>query len=296
MPSDEGPNRERRAADERDPVEDRGFVAEVEIGVSEPGLRLRVPAIEDSLPVVRQVLRALADTIAAESEELEDAELALTEACANAVEHAYPDSEGVVEITLFPREHEMLVSVRDFGRGMPPAGHEPPGRRGHGLVMIEGIARAVEISGGDGTEIAMTLHVGEPQPATVDGAAPGLQPTERVIRRLVAVLAAQSDMPVDRTLEALLVTEMATRIAYRRLVGELAKLRVTRWGSSIELRLGPLELYGGEAAVKESEVPAIGSVVERLSDGVRTEREAAGDSEVEYLVLSIRPRVQAPTV
>lgn len=86
------------------------------------------------MPVARQVLYALGDTVAAEGEALEDAELALTEACANAVEHAYPDRDGIVEITLLPRDDDVLVSVRDFGRGMPPDGVEPPGGRGHGLL------------------------------------------------------------------------------------------------------------------------------------------------------------------
>ena len=279
-----------------EPASDRGFVAEVEIGVFEPGLRLRVPATEDSLPVARQVLRALGNSVAAEGEALEDAELALTEACANAVEHAYPDGEGFVEITLSPRDDEMIVSVRDFGRGMPPGGADPPGGRGYGLVMIEGIARAVEIRGDGGTEVAMTLAMGEPAVHTVDGAAPGVQPAERVIRRLVAVVAAQSDMPMDRTLEALLVSEMAARNSLRRLVGDRARLRVTRSASTVELRLGPLEEHGGAAAVMESDVAAIGPVVERLADGVRIERELVEGVEVEYLVLRIGPRARAPAM
>ena len=62
---------------------------DIEIGIVRPELRLRVPADEDSLPVVRQALRSLGETVDAQVEALEDAELALTEALANAVEHAY---------------------------------------------------------------------------------------------------------------------------------------------------------------------------------------------------------------
>jgi len=273
---------------------DRPFVAEVDVGFIALGLRLRVPAVEASLPVARQVLRAMGDTVAADREALEDAELALTEACANAVEHAYPDDEGVVEITLSPGEQDMHVSVRDFGRGMPSSEAEPLGGRGYGLLMIEGIARTVEVRGDGGTEVAMTLGMGAPEVSTVDGAIPGVQPAERVLRRLVAVVAAQADMPVDRTLEALLVAEMAARAALRRLVGDTVKLRITRSGEGIELRVGPLEENGAEAAVSESEVPAIGSVVKRLASAVRTEREQAHGVNVEYLVLRIEPGVAAP--
>ena len=86
----------------------REFAIDVEINIFEPGVVARMPAVEDSLPAARQVLRALGDTIAAEREAIEDAELALTEACANVVEHAYgPIPRGTVEVTLSPRDEEM---------------------------------------------------------------------------------------------------------------------------------------------------------------------------------------------
>ncbi|MBA2792419.1 MAG: hypothetical protein H0U32_00315 [Thermoleophilaceae bacterium] len=43
----------------------------------------------------------------------------------------------------------------------------------------------------------------------------------------------------------------------------------------------------------ESDVAAIGPVVERLADDVRIERELVEGVEVEYLVLSIGPRATA---
>ena len=67
---------------------------EIEFNILSPRVNLRVPAIEDSIPIARQALRSLGETVAAEREALEDAELALTEACANAVEHAYGAGRG----------------------------------------------------------------------------------------------------------------------------------------------------------------------------------------------------------
>ena len=55
---------------------------------------------------------------------------------------------------------------------------------------------------------------------TVDGGAPGVDPTERLLRRLVAVAAAQLDMPSDRVVEALLVAELVARNALRYLTGD----------------------------------------------------------------------------
>ena len=65
-------------------------------------MRLRVPASQDSLPLVRQALRSLGETVDADLDALEDAELAVTEAMANAVEHAYEGKAGEVRVTLDP--------------------------------------------------------------------------------------------------------------------------------------------------------------------------------------------------
>lgn len=263
---------------------------EIEFNILSPHVHLTVPATEDSIPVARQVLRSLGETVAAEREALEDAELALTEACANAVEHAYGAGEdGKVVVTIVPKADEMHVSVRDFGRGMPVGESDGGEQRGFGLAMIEGLARHVQISGGEGTEVAMDFPMRIKEMATVDGAIPGVEPAERVLRRLVAVVAAQADMPSDRLMEALLVAELVARYGLRYLMGERVKIRLDRSGQGFELRVGPLEPGGAEAVVNESEVPGLGSIVERLADGVRTETERVDGVEAEFLVLSMAP-------
>lgn len=268
---------------------------EMEFNILSPHVHLTVPATEDSIPIARQVLRSLGETVAAEREALEDAELALTEACANAVEHAYAaGEEGKVVVTLEPKADEMRVSVRDFGRGMPDAPPEGGEQRGFGLAMIEGVARQVQIRGGEGTEVAMDFLMGTEDMLAVDGAIPGVEPAERVLRRVVAVVAAQADMPSDRLMEALLVAELVARYGLRYLVGEQVKIRVDRTGQGFALRLGPLEPGGARAVVDESEVPGIGSVVERLVDGVRTETEQVDGAEAEFLVLSMASTAHAP--
>lgn len=267
---------------------------EIEFNILSPYVHLTVPATEDSIPVARQVLRSLGETVAADREALEDAELALTEACANAVEHAYAAGEdGKVVVSIEPKAEEMHVSVRDFGRGMAAGESGRDEQRGFGLAMIEGVARQVQIRGGEGTEVFMDFPIGIKEMATVDGAVPGVEPAERVLRRLVAVVAAQADMPSDRLMEGLLVAELVARYGLRYLVGERVKIRVDRFGQGFELRVGPLEPGGAEAVVNESEVPGIGSVVERLADSVRTETEHVDGVEAEFLVLQMAPAASA---
>ena len=81
----------------------------------------------------------------------------------------------------------------------------------------------MEIADGDGTDVRMTFPMGRPVAETVDGAVPGVDPAERLIRRLVAVVAAQRDMPSDRVVEALLVAELVARNALRYLIGDRAQ-------------------------------------------------------------------------
>lgn len=264
-------------------------VIDIEIAIDRPELLLQAPATAESLPVVRQALRSLGDTLDAEREALEDAELALTEACANVVEHAYPDAEGEVEVSLLSREAEMLARVRDSGCGMPARELERPAGRGYGMVMIEGIARSLEVRVEDGTEVAMTFDLGA-HDAAIGGTASGDQPCERIMRRLVAVVAAQADMPVDRMMEALLVAELVAHHGLPRLVGDRVRIRIARDGGAFGLRLGPLEGQGAAATVRDSEVPAVGSVVERLADGVRVAHECVGGLDCEHLELRIEPR------
>ena len=262
---------------------------DIEIAIDRPELRLQVPANEESLPVVRQALRSLGDTLDAEREALEDAELALTEACANVVEHAYPDADGAVEVSLLSREAEVLARVRDSGCGMSAGEPDRLAGRGYGMAMIEAIARSIEVSVEDGTEIAMTFDLGA-RAAAMNGVTPAERPSERILRRLVAVVAAQADLPVDRMMEALLVAELVARHGLPRLVGDRVRIRIARDGEAFALRLGPLEEQGAAATVRDSEVPVVGSLLERLSDGVRVEHEPAGELDCEYLELRIEPR------
>lgn len=261
-------------------------VIDVKIGILKPALRLQVPAREDSIPLVRQALRSLGETVQAEPEALEDAELAVTEACANAVEHAYDAGGGDVWVAIEPDESELVVSVVDHGMGIRNGFEPSDSTRGYGLPMIEGIATRVEFAPGDGTDIRMAFPLGPPRMVTVDGALPGVEPAERITRRLLAVVAAQLDMSTERVVEVLLLAEVVARNALRHLIGEEAELRIEHVGNGFELCVGPLEPGGGQAVVADSEVPVVGSVIEALANGVEVDAREAG----EYLSLRVDPR------
>jgi serine/threonine-protein kinase RsbW len=258
----------------------------IEIGILRPELTLRVPAVEDSLPVVRQVLRSVGETVSAQRDSLEDAELAVTEACANVVEHAYSEAGGEVSVTLVPDATDLVVTVSDQGVGMPPDVRRRSEGRGFGLSMIEGIASRVEVRGGDGTQVEMALPMGRPDIETVDGAAPGIEPAERVVRRVMAVVAAQLDMSSERVMETLLIAEIVARNALRYLSGDATRVSIDRVGDGFEIGIGPLELGGADAVLAETDIPVIGRVIDKLADDVRIE---AGE-DTERLLVRIDPR------
>jgi anti-sigma regulatory factor (Ser/Thr protein kinase) len=243
---------------------------EIAIDIPEPRLSLRLPAEPDSLPVARQALRSLGDAVKAEQEALEDAELALSEACANVVEHAYGGAPGEMDVTFEPVPTEIVATVGDRGVGIQEAG----GHGGFGLAVIEGIAKRMEVRNrpGGGTEVVMSLDMGGP--LSLNGSAPiGAAPLERVARRIVAVVAAQADLPSDRLVESLLAVELAARHAPTYVQGELVELMVERHQGGFELLIGPLVANGASALVKESDLPTIGPVIERFADHIEFERD-----------------------
>jgi len=262
-------------------------VIDIEIGIVQPELTLQMPANQDTLPLVRQALRSLGETVDADIEALEDAELAVTEACANAVEHAYADGEGDIQVRFSPGESELEVSVADQGVGIPVDIRTSGVGGGFGLPMIDSIATSVNFADGAGTRITMALPLGRPEPpVAVDGALPGVEPAERILRRLVAVVAAQRDMSSERVMEGLLLAELVARNALRYLTGDTVSVGIDLVDAGFELRVGPLEPGGAQAVIEDSEVPVVGSVLERLADEVRVDHADDGES----ITLRMNPR------
>ena len=165
--------------------------------------------------------------------------------------------------------------MADQGVGIPVEVRDNGVGNGFGLPMIDSIATSVAFAdpaGGKGTEITMALPLGRPdEPTAVDGATPGVDPAERILRRLVAVVAAQRDMSSERVMEGLLLAELVARNALRYLIGDKVAVHIDFVGEGFELRVGPLEPGGAQAVIDDSEVPVIGSVLERLADEVRVD-------------------------
>jgi serine phosphatase RsbU (regulator of sigma subunit)/anti-sigma regulatory factor (Ser/Thr protein kinase) len=120
-------------------------------------LELRLPADVDTIPTLRRVLgRWLSDAEASRTD-VEEISLACSEACANAIEHAYAPGPAAIEVTAtVTEEPQVLIHVRDFGSWRPPRGSH----RGRGMVLMKGLMDAVDVDrGDDGTTVRLTRRL-----------------------------------------------------------------------------------------------------------------------------------------
>ena len=112
------------------------------------------------MPLARRALAALGEQASLGGSLLADAEIAVTEACANAVVHAYAGERqpGALELEARVDGGRLHVVVRDFGHGIVPRGDSPG--VGLGLPLIAALSERVDLRSAPGaacTEVAMTF-------------------------------------------------------------------------------------------------------------------------------------------
>jgi len=100
-----------------------------------------------------------------------------------------------------------------------------------------------------------------------------------VLGRVVGILAARADCPIDRLDDALLVADaVAAKAAIFALDGRV-NVRVMAERGSVELRVGPLRADGADALIASASLPGIGNVLERVADELEPQPGDNGDDE-----------------
>ncbi len=129
-------------------------------------LQLSIPNDAKWLTVVRLAVSGVASRLGASYEEVDDIKVAVSEACTNAIDHAFPSQEkgqGVICIRCHPGEAEMRIDVEDGGCGFDLQTAEvvdesaPEKRGGLGLFLIQKLMDETEVVSqpGGGTRVTM---------------------------------------------------------------------------------------------------------------------------------------------
>ena len=125
-----------------------------------------VPAVAGVLTEIRTRLTAWATAAGLGVDLVSDVALAVYEAMANVVDHAYNHPGGTFDLHACRVDDLITVTVSDHGQWQPPSGTNGLWR-GRGLLIIERAAHQFELSphtGGTTVRMRWTVHTGASSP------------------------------------------------------------------------------------------------------------------------------------
>lgn len=291
MPTVDWPDAALHAV-KRDAVTQPGM--EQRTKITNPEFRLALPAAAVNVAVVRQALGGALGVLGLEETRLLDINAAVSEACNNAVVHAYPDGEGPMEVRLSIGATELEVVVSDGGVGIRPNRPAPKLElQGLGLSLIQTLTDRAEFLGGagEGTTVRMGFKLdgttpealaGEPPPPSRPD--PGPPPGEvtvavsagplaaPVLGRIGAMLAARVGFTLEGISEAQLVTDSLVAHVPGVSAGDKVQLGIDSPERELLVRVGPLVEGGAERVLESSALGNLPPVLERLTSSRGVER------------------------
>jgi serine/threonine-protein kinase RsbW len=258
---------------------------ELTLAEEEASARIRLPARESGVAVARQFVAGMSSVLHVSRQTAEDLKLAATEACTNAVVHAYPNgSPGTIELEVRVDGSDLVLTVRDAGSGPPgDLDFDEEAEGGYGLELMHAVSDELHVDGtpGAGTEVRMAFRVGPG--AAKDAHDPVHSP---VLRRVVAMMAAHVGFTMDRLSDAVLVAETLAAHTRSHTVNGVVRVIVEDREAGVVLRVGPLVDGGATGLLADSRLPAYGGVLEHLADEVAAEAPNGG----EFLMVRLAPR------
>lgn len=135
--------------------------------MKDPIVTLTFPAKPDYLVLARLALSGMVRAYPLDPDVVADLKLAVTEACGNAVRHAYENEDGPVKITFSIVGERLEIVVEDRGAGLevtPGEEWEMPSEpeSGMGMAIIRTVVDELSVTRGPedrGTVIRMTKHL-----------------------------------------------------------------------------------------------------------------------------------------
>jgi hypothetical protein len=98
-----------------------------------------------------------------------------------------------------------------------------------------------------------------------------------VLSRVVGMLAARAQCPVDRLDDALLVADAIAAHTQTHTLDGHVTVRVAAGPEGIEMAVGELGKGGADGLLSDASLPGVGNILERIADQVEVDR--AGDRE-----------------
>jgi serine/threonine-protein kinase RsbW len=116
--------------------------------------QLKIPSQSDNLVIIRDVVSKVATKVGFNNDDVSKIELAVDEACANVIKHAYgQNSSKVIEVTIHIDKQKFMVIVADKGKGFNPKNLKFPDMKdymtemrvgGLGIYLIESLMDKVD--------------------------------------------------------------------------------------------------------------------------------------------------------
>jgi hypothetical protein len=108
-----------------------------------------------------------------------------------------------------------------------------------------------------------------------------------VLGRVIGMLAARADAPVDRLDDVLLVSDAIAAHGPSHADDDAGlRVHIRTTPDTLVLRIGPLAPDGGAALLAAADLPGVGNIVEQVSEQVTIEPSSAGEHLVILVSLS----------
>lgn len=135
-----------------------------------------LPARPEALRFVRAVVGGFARLLGADPETVRDVQLAVHEAAANVVEHAYEGQEGILELEVRPEPESLVVVITDTTttsvEATPAHGaFDAETEDGRGVPIMAAVSDELELRhrAGTQTELRFALAPQAPRATQADG-------------------------------------------------------------------------------------------------------------------------------
>lgn len=282
-------------------------------------LNVRLQSRPESAGMARSMLSGIAPSCGLRGQRLDDLKTALSEACNNAVEHAYRGQSGTIAVRLDLESAGVSATVRDWGGGFQRIGTASQRMR-VGLPLINVLADRAEFlsAPGSGTEVRMAFDLPHDpdraalvdrleQSEDLEAWAPWrkglsgevvvtLLPAEllaAVLGALTSAFAARARFSLEHFSEVYLATSAIVQHVTAAATSSRVSLALTGTEHRLELTLGPVRAGASEHLQASAPSGGPAGTLARLASDLGSE--TIDDSEMLRVVLANDERSPSPT-